>query len=390
MTAHLHPQPPPITCPSSLVASCGPLLGFEPESCLIALLAVPGRPGRVIARVDLVPDHTARDCAAMLAGSLIRAGGSRVAIVLWIDAHNATPRTELPGLALVESLTTRLSRSGIGVDACLATNGEHWWELLCRRPGCCSEEAQPVDPDVAGAVRVQYAVAGYAPLASRTELALRLRPEPEAVARTERHLARASTGQGSRRWRERQLRLVWPLLRPGPSGEGCEPGRHTAPDPRGLGAWPSTATSAQLDGPHAVGPDPGPESVVLALSDIGVRDVVLLRLASSEVTCRSCWDGTLEALAAVVRAAPPSHAAPAATLLAVAAWLAGEGALATIAVEHALADRSDYRLAQLASQLIGSGVDPRSWRGSVLGLTEEDCLRTGLQGRRREDGGDAA
>ena len=104
MTAHLHPQPPPITCPSSLVASCGPLLGFEPESCLIALLAVPGRPGRVIARVDLVPDHTARDCAAMLAGSLIRAGGSRVAIVLWIDAHNATPRTELPGLALVESL----------------------------------------------------------------------------------------------------------------------------------------------------------------------------------------------------------------------------------------------------------------------------------------------
>ena len=130
--------------------------------------------------------------------------------------------------------------------------------------------------------------------------------------------------------------------------------------------------------------------MVLALSDIGVRDVVLLRLASSEVTCRSCWDGTLEALAAVVRAAPPSHAAPAATLLAVAAWLAGEGALATIAVEHALADRSDYRLAQLASQLIGSGVDPRSWRGSVLGLTEEDCLRTGLQGRRREDGGDAA
>ena len=390
MTAHLHPQPPPITCPSSLVASCGPLLGFEPESCLIALLAVPGRPGRVIARVDLVPDQSAQDCAAMLAGSLIRAGGVRVALVLWIDARGATPRSELPGLALVEALTTRLSRSSIEVDACVATNGERWWELLCRRPGCCPEEAQPVDPEVAGAVRLQYAVAGYAPLASRKELALRLRPEPEAVARTERHLARASTGQGSRRWRERQVRLVWPLLSPGLSGEGCEPGRHTAPEVRGLAAWPSAAASSQLDGPRGLVPGPGPEAVVLALGDVGVRDVILLRLASAEVTCRSCWDGTLEALAAVVRAAPPSHAAPAATLLAVAAWLAGEGALATIAVEYALADRSDYRLAHLASQLIGSGVDPRSWRGSVLGLTEEDCLRAGLPERSREDGGDAA
>lgn len=390
MTAHLHPQPPPITSPSSLVASCGPLLGFEPESCLVALLAVPGRPGRVIARVDLVPDLAAPDCAAMLAGSLIRAGGSRVAIVLWIDAHDATPRSELPGLALVESLTTHLARSGIEIDACLATNGERWWELLCTTPGCCPDEAQPVDPDVAGAVRLHYAVAGYAPLASRGELARRLRPEPEAVARTARHLARARPSEGSRRWRERQLRLVWPLLSPGQPGDGCEPARHTDPALRGLGAWPSAAPSPQLDGPQADAPGPGPEAVVLALADIGVRDVILLRLAASEVTCRSCWDRTLGVLAAVVRAAPPSHAAPAGTLLAVAAWLAGEGALATIAVEHALADRSDYRLARLTSQLIGSGVDPRSWRGSVVGLTEEDCLRIGLPGRRRETGGDAA
>ena len=130
-----------------------------------------------------------------------------------------------------------------------------------------------------------------------------------------------------------------------------------------------------------------PESAVRALGDVGIRDALLVRLAKDQSACRTCWRHSIAVLIDVVRAAPPGHVAPGATLLGLVAWLSGDGALGTVALERALDDDPDYRLALLARDLFSSGLDPRRWRETATDLTEEACLR---QARRSRSGAPTA
>jgi hypothetical protein len=60
----------------------------------------------------------------------------------------------------------------------------------------------------------------------------------------------------------------------------------------------------------------------------------------------------------VVRRLPDRYVAPAATLLALAAWRAGDGAVASIAVDRALAADPGYTLAELVLQALNAGISP--------------------------------
>lgn len=375
MTAATDLQLPPITCPSSLIASCPPLLGFQPERSLICLVHTKGLAQPVVARVDLVPDEHARDCAADLAARFARTGGSHVTIVLWIDVAQEARRGELPGLPLVEQLQSSLGEHRLTVDLAVATNGQSWWPLLCSDPTCCSDQARPVDAEIAGRVQLQYALAGYAPLAARGDLGRRLAADPLSCMRTRRYLAETPNGSTSLATRRREVARLWQVLRPVLAEEGsrrrpCDPTRHEARQQRGESIWPQRPAGARG---RAIA---SPQSAIRALSDVGIRDALLVRFANDETSCRACWHHSIEVLVDVVRAAPPGHVAPGATLLALVAWLAGDGALGSVAVDRALADDSSYRLALLVSQLIGSGLAPRQWRASAMGLTEEQCLRS--------------
>jgi hypothetical protein len=64
----------------------------------------------------------------------------------------------------------------------------------------------------------------------------------------------------------------------------------------------------------------------------------------------------------VARCAPPQIAPASLSLAGFASWLAGDGALALIAAERALAIHPDYTLAGLLLRLLESGVPPTSWR----------------------------
>jgi hypothetical protein len=64
----------------------------------------------------------------------------------------------------------------------------------------------------------------------------------------------------------------------------------------------------------------------------------------------------------VVRRVPDDLRPPAATLLAFAAWLSGDGALAWCAVERALDVEPGYSLANLLTQLLAGAVPPTSWQ----------------------------
>jgi hypothetical protein len=64
----------------------------------------------------------------------------------------------------------------------------------------------------------------------------------------------------------------------------------------------------------------------------------------------------------VVRCAPPWMSPASLSLAGFASWLSGDGALALIAAERALAIDPDYTLAGLLLRLLDAGIPPSSWR----------------------------
>ena len=71
----------------------------------------------------------------------------------------------------------------------------------------------------------------------------------------------------------------------------------------------------------------------------------------------------------LTRRARPGYVAPAASLLAFAAWQCGNGALANIALERALADDPRYSMARLLRGVLDAAVPPRLAR---LPMTPQD------------------
>ena len=336
--------PPPITCPSSLIASCAPLLGFVPDNSLVVFIhAVPGRRSPVVLRVDLPSPERAEWAAAQTTQSICGTHGAAVDTVAWVGARDDDGRDDVPCAPFLAALARHLGAAGVEVGAMLSTNGSVWWSHVCTDPACCPADATPVDTPTVDAVRAEYVFAGVAPLPSREELA-------DSVARDHRRAASVAeslaTGRPNptERWRDTSIRFLTDLLL---STDSCNDG------PRVL----SSASAARA---------------LRALDDIRVRDVVLRRVVVSQRTCPACWSATIETLSDLLRAAPAGSTAPVATILALVAWMRGEGALASVSLDRAGEDPS-YRLAELTTQLIARGTDPRIWRDSLSTLSESEC-----------------
>jgi hypothetical protein len=103
--------------------------------------------------------------------------------------------------------------------------------------------------------------------------------------------------------------------------------------------------------------------ITVALRDLRVRDDAWARMdpAYSEPHLRLWLD--------VVRRAQPGHVAAPAALLAFVAWQSGDGALANVALDRALADDPAYSMALLLRQVISAGAPPSLAR---LPMTPEE------------------
>ncbi len=348
MTAE--PLLPPITCPSSLVASCAPLLGFAPTASLVAFIhGVADRTSPVIMRLDLPPLARASAVAAQAALSIGGTGGVAVDWVAWVDDADSTTRDELSSATFLAELESALDLVGIEVGGNLTTNGRLWWSHSCTDPLCCPIQGTLLDIATMNRVRAEYVFAGYAPLGSREELAARIARDELRAAEVQQVLRRRRPPESTQRWRDTQVRFLTGLLLP---RDACT-----------ASATPLRASTAAR--------------VHRALGDIRVRDVVLHRLVVRGHHCDRCWEGTMQTLCDAVRTAPAGGCAPAASILGLVAWMRGEGALATLCIQRALAEDPEYRLASLAARLMSQGSDPRLWRESLAGLRESECRNPG-------------
>jgi hypothetical protein len=103
--------------------------------------------------------------------------------------------------------------------------------------------------------------------------------------------------------------------------------------------------------------------ITVALRDLRVRDDAWARMDPAHADAHQrLWTD-------VTRRAQPGYVAAPASLLAFVAWQSGDGALANVALDRALADEPGYSMAQLLRQVITAGTPPSLAR---LPMTPEE------------------
>jgi hypothetical protein len=318
---------------AELIATVPALIGYHPRESLV-LIATEGPAGGRIGltlRADLPPPQHVELVAADAVDSLLMdEPAGAVVIVLGERSGDADP---LPHAELVEAVVEALA--GHGVEPYVVA----WAESTeAGAPWACYGRCRCVGvlPDPAGTVVAASVVAGGQVIrADRTEL--------------ERMVAPADPARVRRRARLLVARQDAALDRP----------ESTAGPVDGL-AVVDAAVAAAADGALVLD-DRTVLDLAWALSDIRVRDAALLRnLGPAAAAAEQLW-------AALARELPDPEAAEAAALLAVAALLRGDGALANVSLDRAQRAWPGHRLTRLLRWAAEAGVRPDQLRGWLSG-----------------------
>ena len=325
-----------------LVAALPHLIGFRPEESLVAV-SLRGSRSRVglTARVDLPPAGAEDAVLDMLVQSMLTDHPRRVVLVI-VSEHpdllsrpvrtrlpDGAPVAELPHRELVGRATGRFAEAGVPVsDVALARRGR-WWSYECTRDCCAPGEGTPVP-------------SGSTPLAA----------------------ASALTGQvveGSRAALTGRIAPVGFLAAAGMAQACAEVGREVADrlarrgrDALAEESWVAVRNAVARVGPGSVAalPDRDVARVAWGLRDVAVRDRAMgLALAADAPGAEVLWTELTR------RVPPPLDAAPA-TLLAVTAWVRGDGAMANVALDRALASEPGQWLALLLRDALAACLRP--------------------------------
>jgi hypothetical protein len=313
-----------ISSPAGVLAVVPNLLGFTPQNSLVVIGTGPAA-GRVkIAfRYDL-PDPPAADAAAQIAahatGVLARQHLSAAVVAGYGPGPLVTP--------VADAIRGAAARTGVELLDVLRVQDGRFWSYLCTEPSCCPAEGVPFAAAAHPAAAV-LADAGLPVLASRAALAATIAPltgpaadaMTAATRRAERVAARLTTRAGQQALDGPGLAAVRAAIaayRDG--GTVSSPMRH---------AW-----------------------LALVLTRVRIRDDAWARMDPAHRDAhRRLWTD-------VVRRAQPGYAAAPASLLAFTAWQGGDGALANIALERALADNPGYSMALLLGDALDAGAPP--------------------------------
>ena len=309
---------------AGLLAVIPHLLGFTPRDSLVVIGGEPPRGRvRVAFRYDL-PDPPSTDAAAAIAahaaGALSRQHLPTAIVVGYGPGRLVTP--------LADAIRHQLPGEGIEVRDVLRIQDGRYWSYLCQNPSCCPPDGTPFDPDAhpAGAV---MAKAGLDVAASREAVAASIAPftgpQAEAMAAAthtaEQVASRFITARGPGGLEQPGLAAVTAAI-----GAYRDGGAITSPLRH---AW-----------------------LALVLLRARIRDAAWSRMDPAHHRAhRRLWTD-------LVRRAQPGYVAPAASLLAVTAWQGGDGALANLALDRALADDPGYSMALLIRDALTAGAPP--------------------------------
>jgi Domain of unknown function (DUF4192) len=329
--------------PAAILAIVPHLLGFVPESSIVVIGTEPPKGEvKVTLRYDL-PDPADADLAADIgehAVAVLRSQRLTAAIVVGYG-----PDRLVRPLAVAFSEAAR--DAGIELRESLRAEGGRYWSYTCRNETCCPAVGTAFD---AAGHAAAAAMTGGGPgvMAGRGSIVKSIAPlggiaaesMREATRRAERHV----TTQLAKVRKSGRLGAARQLI----ASEGLAAVAEMIKTYRAGGRY---ATDYQL------------AWLTVAMKDLRVRDDAWARMDPGYGPAhRRMWTD-------VVRRAQPGHVAAPASLLAFVAWQGGNGALANVALDRALADDPGYSMALLLRQVITAGAPPSMAR---LPLTPEE------------------
>ena len=322
-----------VTNLAQLVTLVPYLLGFRPSSGdMVAMgMVPPGNRIHLTLRWDLPdPDipvlaaaHARRAVAALAAS-----GCTQVAVVGF-----GSDRLVAPSITVAREAA---KTAGLKVWDLLRADGGRCWSYLCTDPACCPPDGTPCSP-LGDPVAAACQAAGVRVLAGRDVLAATIAPATGAEAASMRAaVLRAARRSARNTARQAKRRAAGKDSRPNATA-GHRAVKAAITTYRRGGTITSHDELAWL---------------ALALSRTPVRDLAWALMDPGH------HDAHARLWTALTRLAVPGLVAAPASLLALCAWQAGNGALAQIALDRALDDDPGYPMGRLIRDAVTSAAPP--------------------------------
>ncbi|MCW2541732.1 MAG: uncharacterized protein JWN95_3457 [Frankiales bacterium] len=343
-----------VSGPGDLIEAIPFVLGFHPRDSLVlvGLRSQPDGPHgdlAVVLRIDL-PDGVPAECELdALITALQRSRADGVVVVLITEADQAArlraDSTEVDEQAhtidrMTAMLCDLLRAAAIGVLEVLLVTEQRWWSLTCADDRCCPSAGHERELGYSRPA-AEAVLAGMVALPDRAGLAERLAGDPPEIrrrllGRLAEQQRRVSTAElAGRRRRQRTSDLA--ALHRAADTAHARPARPVRQG-RGNGDRLGPAVLARLG---------------VALADPLVRDEFWLQVDDDSVAARELL------LTLATRLPIPYDAAPL-FLYGWHQWRCGNGAMATMAAERALASDPNYSAARLLLTAVSTGLDPNT------------------------------
>lgn len=344
--------------PPELLQMVPYLIGFEPASSLVLIGLSPPRFQVVVTcRVDVgtpIEELTSWFRAAANAGA-----DSFVAVVYDDQAGPSVPDfSSAPSMShsdFIAALESRASEHGLFMVDALLVCDRRWWSYTCKNPDCCPPDGTPME--TTGAVAAAAVSHGMVAAADREDLVREVAADPEGVASIQETIDGLSDADF----------VSWT------SGHLNGPARRHLRQ-----AVSFVEEQVTLFRETRVPPsDRDAARVLLSLRNIRIRDAVI-------ATCDVAADSPdVDFWRFLTRVAPSLLVAPPATIYALCAYGAGNGARANVGLDRVFDDEPDYRLAHLLAQALQHGIGPEIVTESLLEGGRRERQRLFRTGRRK-------
>jgi hypothetical protein len=310
------------------------LLGFKPADSLVMLgIGGPHARIRLAFRYDL-PDPPEGELAADIAEHAVTVlRRQRLAMAIAVGYGSGMAVTPV-----VDVVDRALRKAGISVQDMLRVEGGRYWSYLCGDPQCCPPDGVPFDGSGHPA-SAALAAAGLTVRADRAALARTIAPVAESAQPMREAVTRARQKSGSMIDFEAAAAGDDPFL------PIADAGRRAVKQV--LARYRRGGKLTEHDQIAWLG---------VVLGDLRVRDDAWARMDPQfNDAHQRLWID-------LVRLLPSDLVAPPAALRAFTAWQAGDGALASVAIERALQADPEYSMALLVADALHAGLPPSAAR----------------------------